>query len=102
MFETRTDSVRATLTALHRGGSVTRSVSIDAWRILSHLDQDFTPPRPRSQVPLSEALVLLNRTITTLAAFSGLGVENMTWSSLAFPGHGAAAGTRYPDREPRA
>ena len=80
MFETQhTDSVRATLTALHRVAARSRDrISIDAWRILSHLDQDFTPPRPRSQVPLSEALVLLNRTITTLAAFSGLGVENMT------------------------
>jgi uncharacterized circularly permuted ATP-grasp superfamily protein/uncharacterized alpha-E superfamily protein len=80
MFEAQyTDSVRATLTALHRVAARARDrISVDAWRILSHLDQDFPPPRPLSQVPLSEALVLLNRTITTLAAFSGLGVENMT------------------------
>jgi uncharacterized circularly permuted ATP-grasp superfamily protein/uncharacterized alpha-E superfamily protein len=80
MFDIQhTDSVRATLTALHRVAARARDrISIDAWRILSHLDQDFTPPRPRSQVPLSEALALLNRTIATLAAFSGLGVENMT------------------------
>jgi uncharacterized alpha-E superfamily protein len=71
------DSVRATLTALHRVAAQVRDrISVDSWRSLNHLEQDFT--RPHSQVPLTEALELLNRTIMTLAAFSGLGVENMT------------------------
>jgi uncharacterized alpha-E superfamily protein len=80
MFEAPSaDSVRATLTALHRVASRVRDrISIDSWRNLSRLDQDFIRPDPHSQVPLTEALELLNRTIMTLAAFSGLGVENMT------------------------
>jgi uncharacterized circularly permuted ATP-grasp superfamily protein/uncharacterized alpha-E superfamily protein len=73
------DSVRATLTALHRVASRVRDrVSLDSWSILNRLDQDFTRPQPPGQVPLSEALELLNHTIITLAAFSGLGMENMT------------------------
>ena len=72
------DSLRATLTALHSVASRVRNrISLDAWRILNHLDQDFTRP-PHSLIPLSEALELLNHSIITLAAFSGLGVENMT------------------------
>jgi uncharacterized alpha-E superfamily protein len=73
------DSVRATLTALSRVASRVRDrLSIDSWRSLNRLDQDFIRPEPHSQVPLTEALELLNRTVMTLAAFSGLGVENMT------------------------
>jgi uncharacterized circularly permuted ATP-grasp superfamily protein/uncharacterized alpha-E superfamily protein len=73
------DSVRATLTALHRVAAQVRDrISVDSWRSLNHLEQDFTRPQPLSQVPLTEALELLNRAIMTLAAFSGLGVENMT------------------------
>src|SRR5262249_15795475 len=53
-------------------------MSLDAWRILSRLLQDFTPPVSASLPPLSTVLELLNHTIITLAAFSGLGVENMT------------------------
>jgi uncharacterized alpha-E superfamily protein len=80
MFEAQSaDSVRATLTALHRVASRVRDrISVDSWRSLGHLEQDFTRPDTHSQVPLTEALALLNRTIMTLAAFSGLGVENMT------------------------
>jgi uncharacterized circularly permuted ATP-grasp superfamily protein/uncharacterized alpha-E superfamily protein len=80
MFEAQsTDSVRATLTALHRVASRVRDrISVDSWRSLGRLEQDFTRPDTHSQVPLTEALALLTRTIMTLAAFSGLGVENMT------------------------
>lgn len=73
------DNVRATLSALHRVAAALRDrISTDAWRILTRLDQEFTPPQPHSLIPLSDALELLNHTIMTLAAFSGLGVENMT------------------------
>jgi uncharacterized circularly permuted ATP-grasp superfamily protein/uncharacterized alpha-E superfamily protein len=75
----RSDSLRAMLTALHGVAARVRDrISLDAWRILTRLDQDFTQPRPHSLIPLSEALELLNSSIITLAAFSGLGVENMT------------------------
>jgi uncharacterized alpha-E superfamily protein len=73
------DSVRTTLTTLHRVASRVRDrISLDSWSILNCLDQDFTRPQSPGQVPLSEALELLNHTIVTLAAFSGLGMENMT------------------------
>jgi uncharacterized circularly permuted ATP-grasp superfamily protein/uncharacterized alpha-E superfamily protein len=73
------DSVRATLSALHRVAAALRDrISIDSWRILTRLDQEFTLLQPHSLIPLSDALELLNQTLITLAAFSGLGVENMT------------------------
>jgi len=53
-------------------------ISLDSWRILAHLQQDFTLAQSSSLPPLSAVLELLNHTIITLAAFSGLGVENMT------------------------
>lgn len=71
-------SVRSTLSALHRVGTTVRDrISSDAWRILARLEQEFPSPQP-SATPLSDALALLNHTLVTLAAFSGLGVENMT------------------------
>jgi uncharacterized circularly permuted ATP-grasp superfamily protein/uncharacterized alpha-E superfamily protein len=73
------DNVRATLSALHHIAAALRDrISIDAWRILTRLEQEFAPPQPHSLIPLSDALELLNQTLMTLAAFSGLGVENMT------------------------
>ena len=56
-------------------------MSLDGWRILSRLLQDFTPPVSPGLPPLSTVPELLNHTIITLAAFSGLGVDNMTRGS---------------------
>jgi uncharacterized circularly permuted ATP-grasp superfamily protein/uncharacterized alpha-E superfamily protein len=80
MFDAQTpESVGVTLAAMHRVASTVRDrISLDAWRIVSRLLQDFTPPQSSSLPPLSMMLELLNHTIMTLAAFSGLGVENMT------------------------
>jgi uncharacterized circularly permuted ATP-grasp superfamily protein/uncharacterized alpha-E superfamily protein len=80
MFDAQSpESVHATLAAVQRVASTVRDrMSLDAWRILSRLLQDFTPPVSASLPPLSTVLELLNHTIITLAAFSGLGVENMT------------------------
>ena len=79
LMRSRPTSVHATLAAMHRVASTVRDrISLDAWRILSRLLQDFTPPVSASLPPLSTVLELLNHTIITLAAFSGLGVENMT------------------------
>jgi uncharacterized alpha-E superfamily protein len=73
------DSVWATLTALHQVATRVRDrISLDAWRILAQLDQGVRRPLPRGLIPSSDALVWLNQTLMTLAAFSGLGMENMT------------------------
>jgi len=73
------NSIRVTLADVQRVAATVRDrISLDSWRILSHLQQDFTLPQSSSLPPLSAVLELLNHTIITLAAFSGLGVENMT------------------------
>jgi uncharacterized circularly permuted ATP-grasp superfamily protein/uncharacterized alpha-E superfamily protein len=80
LFDTQwPDSLRATLTALHGVAARVRDrISLDAWSILTHLHQDFELPQSPGLLPLSAVLELLNRSIITLAAFSGLGMENMT------------------------
>jgi uncharacterized circularly permuted ATP-grasp superfamily protein/uncharacterized alpha-E superfamily protein len=80
MFDAQSpESAHATLAAVQRVASTVRDrISLDAWRILSRLRQDFTLPASTTLPPLSTVLELLNHTIITLAAFSGLGVENMT------------------------
>jgi uncharacterized circularly permuted ATP-grasp superfamily protein/uncharacterized alpha-E superfamily protein len=79
MFDTqRASSVRAILTALHRVSAMVRDyTTLECWHIITHLDEDFTPPRAYHLIQLSDALELINRTIMTLSALSGLGVENM-------------------------
>lgn len=81
------DSILATLASVQRVASTVRDrISLDSWRILSRLQQEFTPLQAPGLLPLSAVLELLNHTIITLAALSGLGVENMTrgpgWHSL--------------------
>ena len=53
-------------------------ISTDAWRILTRLDQQFSAEPPAPALWLSGALDLLNQTVITLAAFSGLALESMT------------------------
>lgn len=53
-------------------------ISTDAWRILTRLDQQFAAEEPPEALRLSAALDLLNQTVITLAAFSGLALESMT------------------------
>ncbi len=53
-------------------------ISTDAWRILTRLDQQFAAEAPPEALRLSAALDLLNQTVITLAAFSGLALESMT------------------------
>lgn len=73
------DSLKTTLAAVHQVASIVRDrISLDSWRILLRLQHDFTTPQAPSVLPLTVALDLLNQTLITLAAFSGLGVENMT------------------------
>jgi uncharacterized alpha-E superfamily protein len=51
-------------------------LSLDTWRILNQLQQDFHLRHGRIQ--LDDVLVHLNRMITDLAAFSGMEMESMT------------------------
>jgi uncharacterized circularly permuted ATP-grasp superfamily protein/uncharacterized alpha-E superfamily protein len=56
--------------------SVRDRLSIDTWRILNQLRQDFRIRHGRVQ--LDDVLMHLNRMISDLAAFSGMEMENMT------------------------
>jgi uncharacterized circularly permuted ATP-grasp superfamily protein/uncharacterized alpha-E superfamily protein len=72
-------SLRETLTAMHRTASIVRDrISIDSWRIVNHIDQDFERPRRRGHIDPSEVLDMLNQLIIDLASFSGLVMESMT------------------------
>jgi len=55
-------------------------ISADTWRVLTTLDDDLRPPVREDLRPLSlgAAVVLLDRTVLALAAFSGLAMESMT------------------------
>jgi uncharacterized alpha-E superfamily protein len=53
-------------------------ISVDAWRILNHFDQQFSNPPPLEPLRISGALNLLDNAIMTLSAFSGLAMESMT------------------------
>jgi uncharacterized alpha-E superfamily protein len=79
MFDMQWDaSIRKTLDAgLGVAALVRDRMSSDSWRILTRLVQEF---QPLQHYPWrwSDALELLNHSVITLAAFSGLGVENMT------------------------
>ena len=69
--------LQETLEELRRIASNVRDrLSIDTWRILNQLRQDFRVRHGRVQ--LDEALLHFNRMITDLAAFSGMEMENMT------------------------
>ena len=79
MFDTQlTNSVCGIFTALHRVSAMVRDyMTLECWHIITHLKEDFALPPTHHLLQLSDALELINRTIMTLSAFSGLGVENM-------------------------
>lgn len=79
MFDPQTaNSVHATLTALHRVAALVRDyITLECWHIITRLDEDFTPPGTDNLIQLNDALELLEHTIMTLSAFSGLMEENM-------------------------
>ena len=69
--------LRRTLAELRRIATAVRDrLSLDTWRILNQLQQDFRLRHGRIQ--FDDVLVHLNRMITDLAAFSGMVMENMT------------------------
>ena len=69
--------LRTNLGEVRRIASTVRDrLSLDTWRILNQLQQDFHLRHGRIQ--LDDVLVHLNRMITDLAAFSGMEMESMT------------------------
>jgi len=77
--EARAGSLRRTVTEVHQVASIVRDrISIDSWRILNRLEQEFGTSFPLGVIQLSEALSLLNQMLISLSAFSGLGMESMT------------------------
>ena len=72
-------SVRAILGTLHRvAASVRDYMTLESWRIITHLDEDFNASGSEHGLgQVSDALALIDRTIMMLSAFSGLMEENM-------------------------
>ncbi len=69
------------LADLHRIAMVVRDrLSLDAWRTLNLIHPDMLTGGTAADLEVGEALHLVNDGIRTLAAFSGLEMENMTRS----------------------
>jgi uncharacterized alpha-E superfamily protein len=72
-------SLQAIIDALSLVASNVRDrISIDSWRIVSRIGDDFHPGYPLGVVSLSDVLPTLNQVIFNLSAFSGVATENMT------------------------
>jgi uncharacterized alpha-E superfamily protein len=72
-------SLQTILAALGRVATVVRDrISLDSWRILKRVDDDFHPGYPLGVVSLADVLAMLNQMILNFSAFSGVATENMT------------------------
>jgi len=72
-------SLAAIVSTVHRLGSLVRDrISVDSWRIIHRVHEEFQLLSSRSAVSLSDILMLANRMIIDLAAFGGLVDESMT------------------------
>ncbi len=72
-------SLRSGMAEIRRVAWLLRDrISADAWRVLKHLDQQFTGTPPPEPLRVSWAQDLLDRAVISLSAFSGLATENMT------------------------
>jgi uncharacterized circularly permuted ATP-grasp superfamily protein/uncharacterized alpha-E superfamily protein len=72
-------SLHSILSALARAAKVVRDrISLDSWRILKRVDDDFQPAGARGAVSTSDVLAMLNQTIFNFSAFAGMATENMT------------------------
>ena len=77
LFKPGQHMMRQTLDDLRRIATAVRDrLSLDTWRILNQIREDFRLRHGRIQ--LDDVLAHLNRMITDLAAFSGMEMENMT------------------------
>jgi uncharacterized circularly permuted ATP-grasp superfamily protein/uncharacterized alpha-E superfamily protein len=75
----RSGSLRKTVDAMRHVASIVRDrISLDSWRILNRVEQDFLSARAVITVQLSDVLAMLNQMIVDLSAFSGVGMESMT------------------------
>ncbi len=75
----RTGSLRATIDAMRHVASIVRDrISLDTWRVLNRVEQDFRSLGALDTTQLSDVLSMLNQMIVDLSAFSGLGMESMT------------------------
>lgn len=71
-------SVRMSLAALHRVAARVRdSMTMECWRIITHLDEHCRPPQRTGPLSVNEALRWIDQSMMTLSALSGIGVENM-------------------------
>jgi uncharacterized circularly permuted ATP-grasp superfamily protein/uncharacterized alpha-E superfamily protein len=72
-------SLQSILAALARVATVVRDrLSLDSWRILKRIEDDFRPAYPLGVVSTADVLAILNQLILNLSAFSGVATENMT------------------------
>ncbi len=75
----RGGSLRRTLDSVRHVASIVRDrISLDSWRILNRVEQDFTALQTPASVQLGDVLSMLNQMIVDFSAFSGLGMESMT------------------------
>jgi uncharacterized circularly permuted ATP-grasp superfamily protein/uncharacterized alpha-E superfamily protein len=72
-------SLRATVDAMRHVASIVRDrISIDSWRVLNRVVNDFVSSPALDMIELNDVLSMLNQMIVDLSAFSGLGMESMT------------------------
>jgi len=71
--------LRTSVSEIHRIAWLLRDViSTDSWRVLKQLEQQFSTPPPSEPMLMNWTQDLLDRSIISLAAFSGLATDNMT------------------------
>jgi len=71
-------SLQSVLSALGRVAKVVRDrISLDSWRILKRVDDDFRPGYPLGGVSPADILAMLNQMIFNFSAFAGVATENM-------------------------
>ncbi len=72
-------SLASNIDAVYRLGSLVRDrISVDSWRIIHRVHEEFQLLSSRASVSLSDILMLANRMVIDLAAFGGLVDESMT------------------------
>ncbi len=77
--EERPFSIRGDIEKLHRiAAGVRDRISLDSWRIVTRLIDDFALPNVNEAMQLQSALDLLDGALFTLAAFGGQAMEGMT------------------------
>jgi uncharacterized alpha-E superfamily protein len=70
-------ALRATVTRLaHLSALVRDRISLDTWRVLRQLDEQFLPST--NETDLADLLEKLDALLRNLSAFTGLALENMT------------------------